>query len=243
MCNYCFEALAASEIAGHDLLATDSADTQHDQILARSISSMYRPNMRIGPIRALRAFTHECNDQYRSAKALALMLRDDDRLFHDALSRVALETPEGYVDICYTSPSRTPCKQVRSALAEWYRHSGRMLLKRWRYHVLPDDHSNPSVGAIVCALWAGYRTSVSSSWLAICHDIAGSWAASGPPGDCDALWLRREARLALWRVGARDEVKRQDSLDPYPTTLYWIGQTDDDALAACKMLDKQDTFS
>lgn len=208
MCGYCIEysAITLEPDEGPALLP----------YLGTTIASVYRPH---GPIEwrlAAQAFDQEQDTGVREAIALILWLREGDARLLDRLDASRL--------LLLDLPCDSNRARLRERLDAWYQHQGTALLRA----AASANHKNllndADIARTCIAVWAGFQQHHESpGWQHAVSVIAGRQPAPSSPAWSPPLWLRREARLALWEAGQHALVEMQEQREDYQPVLHWVG--------------------
>jgi hypothetical protein len=229
MCGYCFEAAA--------LHYMEQGETNVSRDLSFEPVRLYRPGMPVDREAIAREWRKIPDDREREITALNLWLRDNDDLLIRGLDTVALPCTEGE-DQLYLRPS----EGMETALET---------LNLWYECVLAPalNHMQQVPGGIKGLSRPEYTWSLllavhlnrldDSDWLYMVRRLSLDWGQIGAlaafAGDLDGksvcpsptfadlrLWLRREARLALWRAGFREEAAFHDEREDLLNFLEWL---------------------
>lgn len=208
MCGYCIEysAITLEPDEGPALLP----------YLGTTIASVYRPNGPIAWQLAADAFGQEQDAAIREAIALILWLRDADVRLLERLDTSILTLLDLPCDIHEA--------RRRERISEWYQSQGAALLEAAAQNIDNTLLDSAHAARACIAVWAGFHHHrQSTGWLQAVTRIARRVPRPSSPTWSTPLWLRREARLALWEAGEHELVETLDQREDYRPVLHWVG--------------------
>src|SRR5690606_25438915 len=93
----------------------------------------------------------------------------------------------------------------RKRIADWYQHYGAALLEATAQNIDMNPLNSTNMARTCVAVWAGFHHhNQSTGWRQAVTRIAGRVPHPSSPVWSTPLWLRREARLALWEAGEHE---------------------------------------
>lgn len=213
MCGYCIEysAITLEPEDANNLLP----------FFGTTLASLYRPGGNISADIALQAWEQEPDAETRLAISLILLLREDsDLLIKKALRTASSQNSlkDGRIDVTLTD-SKDP---LLSSIRQWNQREGHRLLKNAAATISQSCPIDPLIPSLCLAVWTGFRFNRSGEWETAISALAGNWARHSPPCWNLTLWLRREARLALWLAGREDTARMLDEQSVYKIVTAWI---------------------
>lgn len=216
MCGFCIE---------YSAITLDPEDAS--ELLSyfpTTIATVFRPHGSIASDIALQGWQQEPDPELRLVIAWVLWLRDNDDLFIQAASDPATTySLEGHDN--QNSGNLLSCNfQSDEDMQRWYERLGEALLINTAKNIHESSPLASAIPPLCLAVWAGYKFKQSEAWEGAVTAIAGEWARQGPPDWNPALWLRREARLALWLAGHQDTARELDHMDDYQPVMEWISR-------------------
>lgn len=120
-------------------------------------------------------------------------------------------------------------------LDQWYAESfPQKLNNNWPYSFFSDDQDHIYWSLLLCTQvrrahdpqWLNLMERLSGNWMSLPAHVFGeetSWSDSAkvPLPDDTRLWLRMEARNALWNAGCKELALAHDEEEPYSAFQAW----------------------
>lgn len=229
MCGYCFEAAALHYLEG--------GETEVSCKLSFEPVRLYRPGMAVDREGIAQEWRKIPDDREREITALNLWLRDGDELLTMGVGPVALPCTEEAERL--TLNPGDGLEAALDCLNLWFEavlvpQIARMEMERGKIRrISREEYTYALLLAVHLRRWddPDWRyllRRLSLDWgqledLAIWSgDDSGENNGPSPAFGDFRLWLRREARLSLWRAGFREEAAFYGERDDFLTFLSWL---------------------